>query len=186
MNKLLLFIIILICSIDSYSQIIGERIEENRIYEFINSLYQIDKPESIRSNTRLLLKEPAMESIQKLIPSRLGDSIFSKDDIEYFERQISNSEKFTWTQDLMNMKLFATLDLRKYFKDRRGWKKFHRKFGNKCLREFSMPIFTMDGQYCIFYWNRICNYLDSRGNVSIYKKVDGKWKPIKALLETVS
>ncbi|MGA9213549.1 hypothetical protein [Kaistella sp.] len=123
-----------------------------------------------------------------------NDSIFSSNDIDYliFQTVPYDSKQF----DLDKGKIYGELNIIKsadlkelqnnYTSPKDYWAKFQIKFGDKCIRNYSEPIFNLNKNICIVKISESCGPLEGGGSTSIFQKVNGKWKVIKTLDRWVS
>lgn len=118
-----------------------------------------------------------------------SDSIFSSNDIDYL---ISQSVPFDSKQfDLDKKKIYGKVNIIKneglkelqnnYSSPQDYWAKFKIKFGDKCIRNYSEPIFNLTKNICIIKISESCGPLEGGGMTSILQRVNGKWKVIKSL-----
>lgn len=152
----------------------NKEINFERIYNFINTTITIDTTKfNLSNNMNFRLFDNDSISIY-------NDTIFTQEDKVYFNLQLASMDKFKWGKDkIIGAKLIEENEIIKYFKNRkRGWVRFRRKFGN-CLTRFSIPIFTIKGDYCIFYSWTQCDYEMGNGGAALYEIKDGKWRFVK-------
>ena len=56
----------------------------------------------------------------------------------------------------------------------RYWEYFEANYGHY-LREFSVPVFFRNNEYCAFYWGFMCPGLCASLQFSIFRKSNGQW-----------
>lgn len=143
-----------------------------RIFSFINSVFAND---TISFN----LQETATLGMFNSDFDYIKDTVFSKEDGDFIKQQLILINEFKWEQGkIKGANIIPDEKIHKIFKHKKGWDKFNKKFGN-CLTEFSLPIFSKNYDYCIFYSWEQCHYLAGGGNISLYKFVNSKWVFVK-------
>lgn len=111
------------------------------------------------------------------------DSIFAIKDSSYYKNQDRKLINFNLQKSKIKKKLdFITTDeilklSAQYERD--FWKQFQKKYGDKCIRTFSVPFFNKNKTVCIVENSMSCGPLYGGGSTSIYKKVNGKWVVLK-------
>lgn len=111
------------------------------------------------------------------------DSIFAIKDSSYYKDQDRKLINFNLQKSKIKKKLaFITTDeilklSAQYERD--FWKQFQKKYGDKCIRTFSVPFFNKNKTVCIVENSMSCGPLYGGGSTSIYKKVNGKWVVLK-------
>ena len=124
-----------------------------------------------------------------IIPNVLelkSDSIFSSQDIEYLISQTVPYDSKVF--DLDKEKIIGKYDIIKesdlfelksnYNGAKDYWIKFNDKFGKKCLRNYSEPIFNLRKDVCIVKISESCGPLWGGGYTGIFKKLNGIWVQI--------
>jgi hypothetical protein len=157
------------------------KIEMDSIYKFINRVIVND---SVKFNLEAV---PNIWEINYYKESIFDDTIFTQDDINFIKFQIKEAERIIWSEDkIINAVVIDEEKLNKIFRnENKGWKKFNRKFGN-CLTTYSIPIFSLDYDYCIFYEWVQCHYLMGYGSLSIYRKESDNWIFVKTIFTGIS
>ena len=176
-------------------------------YEVLNQLIQNDEKE--KSDFQILYKSYSATKLQIVNLDRekledeiiifnsinlKNDSIFSTKDIDYLVSQTLPYDSKTF--DLDEKKIIGQyeiikesdlIDLKNNYKGAKEyWKKFNKKFGKKCVRTYSEPIFNLKKDICIVKISESCGPLWGGGYTAIYKKTKGKWEIIKTLDQWVS
>lgn len=159
-------------------------INEDDYYSFYNNQINSD---SIK--IYILSNKPITDNILKDTVKIFADSMFTKNDIAFMRFQIENSKMFNWTNGkITGATVVQENRLRKIFnynnyKHRsityNGWKKFRRKYGNKGIARYSIPIFSCDKKYCIINKSWSCGSLCGEGGTDLYQKIDGRWVWLK-------
>ncbi len=67
----------------------------------------------------------------------------------------------------------------------RYWEYFKANYG-RYLREFSVPVFFRNNEYCAFYWGFMCPGLCASLQFSIFRKSNGQWVEWIKFFEWVS
>jgi hypothetical protein len=85
-------------------------------------------------------------------------------------------DEFKWEEARFDkIKTISSSRVKWIFRDLNGWKRFHRKYPESCLRSCSIPLFNVDKTYCILYMGTQCGGLIGRGSIHVYKLETGKW-----------
>ena len=176
-------------------------------YEVLNQLIKNDEKE--KSDFEILYKSYSSTNLQiiNLDKEKLNenviyansinlksDSIFSSKDIDYLISQTSPYDSKTF--DLIPRKIngeyeiIKESDLDDFKNNYKGakdyWAKFNKKFGKKCVRTYSEPIFNLKKDICIVQISESCGPLWGGGKTSIYKKTNGVWEEIDSMKHWVS
>lgn len=123
------------------------------------------------------------------------NEIFTKDDLLYIKIQLKtnsnfilNPAKITSKVEFIDTEKFQKFQKpqEKYVSAKDYWEKFRTEFGDKCLRNYSIPYFNKKKNICIVINSISCGPLWGGGKTSVYKKINGKWKLIKTLDQWVS
>lgn len=123
-----------------------------------------------------------------------SDSIFSTKNIDYLVSQTLPYDSKTFDLDekkiIGQYEIIKESDLIDLINNYKGaddyWAKFNKKFGGKCVRTYSEPIFNLQKDICIVIISESCSPLWGGGYTAIYKKTNGKWEIIKTLDQWVS
>ncbi|GEM_PF-3824977 len=162
---------------------------KSEIYFFINS--------TIKSDTsKFNLKDKMVTyPFEEFDYHFLKDSLFDSNDIDTFMLQINNSKNLIWDKTkIENAKIIDSKSLKKIFKRKKllhrirkqnGWTKFRKKYGI-CLTTYSLPLFSKNYKYCIFYEWTQCDYLMGSGNIVLYEKINEKWTFVKFMMTGIS
>ena len=145
---------------------------KKEIYDLMGQfLYRTD------SSHIYLRKQSELISIYQDSSVFLSDTThFSTADFAYFRLQMKEIEDFKWEKArLNNIKTIPSFKVKWIFRDRNGWKRFHRKYPKSCLRSCSMPLFNVNKTCCILYVGTQCGGLNGGGSITIYKLKNGKW-----------
>lgn len=150
------------------------------IYGFINDVNSYD------TKAFHLKKKAGFKSIIRDSSSVFKDSLFTKRDLDTFKLQLSQTKVLSWKEsEICNSIILPSKKIKRIFKKENGWVIFHKKYGD-CLTSFSIPLFSSDMKYCIFYQWKQCDDVLGAGNGAIYEKQKGKWVVIKFLMHGVS
>ena len=179
-NKILitfLFSVFIYCSFFSQKYKV---IHRKKVYNFLNTTISND---TIRFN---LSSKTDFGMFDDDILEYFNDSIFSAEDSLFLLKQFQKSDHLKWQKGKINgAKIITKRHLKHIFKSDNGWKKFRKQYGD-CLTYFSLPIFTKNYEYCIFFnWTQ-CDYSTGRGRLNLYHFKDGKWYYVKTLISGVS
>ena len=176
-------------------------------YEVLNQLIQNDEKE--KSDLQILYKSYSATKLQIVNLDRekledeiiifnsinlKSDSIFSTKDIDYLVYQTLPYDSKTFDLDekkiIGQYEIIKESDLIDLINNYKGaddyWAKFNKKFGGKCVRTYSEPIFNLQKDICIVIISESCGPLWGGGYTAIYKKTKGKWEIIKTLDQWVS
>ena len=175
------------------NQIIAEDIYENKASGYTEKyLYQISKPIHLRFREKLSEKKDEITEPPR--PSSRGivylpeNGTFTKNDLMYIKIQIKANSNFILDTAKITSKV-EFIDKGKFQKFQKSqenyvsakdyWEKFRAEFGDKCLRNYSIPYFNKDKNICIVISSVSCGPLWGGGETSVYKKINGKWIVIK-------
>ena len=184
--KIKIVSILLLLNSSLFSQIS----EEQEIYHFINSTIN-------KSTSEFNLKDKFGEYTYSVeyLKTYFSDSIFSQKDRDTFLLQLKKNENFVWNEDFIpNSKVIKSREIKKIFRKKiilaklrkeKGWDKFNKKY-EKCLTTFSIPLFSANMQYCIFFQWTQCDYLAGGGSLKIYINKAGKWEFYDILMTGMS
>jgi len=145
---------------------------EKEIYDVMGQfLYRTD------SSHIYLNKQPELRNLYEDSSAFLSDTTyFSTADFAYLRLQMKEMDDFRWKKARLNkVETISSSKVKWIFRDRNGWKRFHRKHPKSCLRSCSMPLFSVNKTYCILYIGTQCGGLNGRGSINIYKLENGKW-----------
>ncbi|MDN3606017.1 hypothetical protein [Kaistella yonginensis] len=117
-----------------------------------------------------------------------SDTLFSAQDIEYLISQTIpyNSQEFDLDPEKIHTKtaVIKNEDLNEikenYPNAKEYWRRFNLKFGEKCIRNYSEPIFNLKKNICIIRISESCGPLWGGGSTGIFKKLKGRWVEIKS------
>lgn len=198
-NYLFVILLLLICCKTSEEQkeIIPKDENLDFRYEVLNQLIDSDSL-SYKQNSFIYsstLKSVYLYENENYEPKTLGitlkyDSVFSQKDSAYYRNQEKKTFNFRFDKRKVKQKLqYATdeeLHKLNEIKNSDFWSEFNKKYGNKCIRRFSVPFFNKDKTMCIVQNSVSCGYLNANGYTAIYKKINGEWKEIKSFDHWVS
>ena len=198
-NYLFVILLLLICCKTSEEQkgIIPKDENLDFRYEVLNQLIDSDSL-SYKQNSFIYsstLKSVYLYENESYEPKTLGitlkyDSVFSQKDSAYYRNQEKKTFNFRFDKRKVKQKLqYATdeeLHKLNEIKNSDFWSEFNKKYGNKCIRRFSVPFFNKDKTMCIVQNSVSCGYLNANGYTAIYKKINGEWKEIKSFDHWVS
>lgn len=176
-------------------------------YEVLNQLIKNDEKE--KSDFQILYKSYSATNLniinldkEKLDDNVIiansinlqSDSLFSAKDIDYLISQTApyDSRTFDLNKKKINGKyeIIKESDLANIKNNYKGaddyWEKFHKKFGKKCIRTYSEPIFNLKKDICIVIHSESCGPLWGGGKTVIYKKTNGVWVEIDSMNHWVS
>ena len=122
------------------------------------------------------------------------DSIFSSKDLDFLVSQTSPYDSRNFDLDKEKIKdkieIVKGSEITKISIESKSvddyWIKFRKKYGNKCLRSYSEPIFNLKKNICIIRVSESCGPLWGGGFTGIYKKVNGTWVIIDSFDHWVS
>jgi len=102
-------------------------------------------------------------------------------------RYLKSYKSYRINKKIFNCTFLTTRKLNKLFKTNieSGWDNFHNKYG-KYYTTITIPIFNESYEFAYFEWSHSCGGLCGEGFAGLYKKVEGKWKPIKLFWTWVS
>ena len=182
------------------NQLIDEDIYENKASGYTEEyLYQISKPIHLKFREKLPEKKNEITILPP--PSSYGivylpeNGTFTKDDLTYIKIQIKTNSNFILDTAKISSKVefIDTGKFQKFQKSQENyvsakdyWEKFRIEFGDKCLRNYSIPYFNKEKNICIVINSVSCGPLWGGGQTSVYKKTKGKWKIIQTLDQWVS
>lgn len=157
-----------------------QSINFEKVFQFLNSTMTND---TLKFN---LSEETGFGIFGDDTASIYKDTLFDNDDIEFFRRQVTMMEKTTWQKDqITGANVISQSKIKRIFRGKNGWNRFRKKYGN-CLTTFSMPVFSKNYNYCIFYHWTQCDYLAGGGSLDLYKLENGKWIFVKSYMMGVS
>ncbi len=116
------------------------------------------------------------------------DAFFKSEDKQILYDQLNNKISKSWDFEKINQTVVVkkeTLD--KLFAPslEEGWMKFHQIYGKGFLM-LSDPLFNAKANLCVLEINYFCGSKCGGGNVSLFKKTNGKWIFVKKYSEWVS
>ncbi|KPH12008.1 hypothetical protein [Chryseobacterium sp. ERMR1:04] len=118
------------------------------------------------------------------------DSIFSQKDSAYYKKEEKILSHFKFNKNRIKTNLQYTTDEEIYkirqIKPNDFWTEFDKRYKNKCIRTFSVPFFNRDKNICIIQNSMSCRPLYGGGAITIYQKINGKWKIINSFDHWVS
>jgi hypothetical protein len=155
------------------------KVSNQDYYEFLNSIIASDT--IVRFN---LANEPDFKHILDDTLYIFRDTTyFSPSDAQFMRQQLAKAKHFKWRSNrITGAQIISGKRIRKYFKNGigEGWTIFKKKYKGG-FTKFSVPLFTLDRNTCIIYKSSHCGSLCGGGGISLYKKVDGKWKYITTI-----
>jgi hypothetical protein len=144
------------------------------IFEFINSLHSKDSLKVF-----YLSNSNHFKQIEEDLKSVFTDTIFTKQDIDYFKIQIEAYRHFKWTSNKVEKaKIVSNSKLHRLYKNYKNWDKFHKDCGESILG-YSVPIYTCDKTKLVIYRSTYCGALCGGGQITVFKKINGKWTYLK-------
>lgn len=165
-------------------------------YEVLN---QLIKSDSVTSDFNLFVYNSTLNPVNiNVKPDEIRplgfdlkyDSIFSLKDSGYYKNQQIEVLNFKFDKNRIksNVKYITGQELQDFqqIKNSNFWTEFDKKYGQKCIRRFSVPFFNKDKTICIVENSSSCGFLSAVGSTSIYKKVNGKWVILKTFDQWVS
>ena len=156
-------------------------IDWEQVYSFINSTMVQDSLRFNLCDNTIIDALPPDE-----VAGVLAAKSFKKEDRQYFKEQFAMMGKVRWQPGkIKGANVISNENICEVFKQKDGWKKFNEKYGN-CLTTYSLPIFTKDFHYCIFYRWVQCGYEEGYGSLDLYKFAHGKWKKVKNYMSGMS
>src|SRR5690606_13345081 len=178
----------------------------NLSYELINQVIE----ENIKSNKEiyLLLSNRdiitfPLSAIDEDEEDYLGlnkyDSIFSKKDIDYIYKKVTDlrlSRDLDLNQDKIlkqNIRIIPNNQFNKYIekimsenKRNSFWDEFEKQFGIHAYYSVSYPIFSLDKKTAIISFGHHRGSLCGDGFSAIYQKMNGKWILVEYIINWVS
>jgi hypothetical protein len=114
--------------------------------------------------------------------SNLKTFILTQEESNLIKNKLLEFEKPYWKQNLFPNSTLIPLDTLNAILDdkRRGWEYFHKKYGD-LFCQFTDPIFLRSGTICIVQIYYKSEERKGRHELSILKKVNGKWEQILAI-----
>lgn len=111
--------------------------------------------------------------------------IITTADVAFMNKQLSSGAKFVWNGDSVTNAIIVNSKLTpdKGLSSKKATKAWGKYFGvhNKGYYEVSKPIYSSDGNMAIVYVAFHCGVQCGNGGATLYKKVNGVWKPIRNL-----
>lgn len=157
-------------------------IDMKLVFDFINSFTKESSKINVSSATHL-------ENYYKVDSLILRDPIFSVDDVKFICLQLACTRDMEWKEDqIRGARIIDQGEVDRIFdysNNGNGWLDFRRKYG-ECLSQLNIPVFTVNGEYCLFFWWTQCDYLVGHGNLGLYKKSHRKWKQVKIYRSGIS
>lgn len=155
-------------------------IHREKVYSFLNTTISTD---TLKFN---LSSKTDFGRFDDDILEYFNDSLFSAEDSLFLLIQFKKSEHLKWQKGKINgAKIISKRHLKHIFRSDNGWLKFRKKYGD-CLTYFSLPIFTKNDEYCIFYYWTQYDYLAGGGRLNLYHYKDGKWIYVKTFISGIS
>jgi len=116
--------------------------------------------------------------------------VFTSLDTGFIARQIDAYKNFQWDTTIVDSARIvsqSTVDtIFKNSKEGSGWERFTKLYGREELYHLSLPIFTLDKNYCIVEIHRSCGSLCGTYCVVVFKRHGKQWKRFKELECSVS
>jgi len=116
----------------------------------------------------------------KYYSDTIWNNLLTKEDIEYFSKQIEEYKRFKWTSDKLpnNVILHSKCEGKRY--SRKAMKFFNGKAYNDfkiiSINQYSLPLFNLKENFAIIYSGSYSDPLSASTSAEIYLKVDGEWK----------
>jgi hypothetical protein len=129
-----------------------------------------------------------MKELKECIKRLFRDStIFTKEEQETIISQINDPVLEKWDTKLVEkVKIISSDTVTAIFKDRnKWWTYFYNHYGSS-FNSYSAPIFLRDYTLCLFYSDNSCGGLCGSGRITLFKKEQGIWRPIKSFCESIS
>ncbi len=181
MRTFLYLFILTFCADSSFGQCDKANIDKREMFQFIISLHPKDSLQTI-----YLSNSNHFKQIEEDLKTVFKDSIFTKQDIDYFNIQIKSYRYFKWTsKNVERAKIVSNRKLNRLYKNYNNWDKFHKECGEYILG-YSVPIYTCDKTKLLIYRTTYCGALCGSGAISVYEKRNGQWTYLKDYGLTVS
>jgi hypothetical protein len=133
----------------------------------------------------LLLDEPR-QIVSRRFFEKVSDrdSLFSRQDIDFIMRQITQRSDTVWDVSRIEYATFlSSSEIDAFFansESEESWKSFYKKYGNDFNR-LSFPFFSIDRNTAIISVDNYCGTLCGVGVFLVFKRKDGKWKFVKVI-----
>lgn len=158
----------------SFGQCDKHIIDRKEIFQFINSLHSEDSLKIF-----FLSSSNHFRQIEEDLKIVFADTIFTKQDIDFFKTQINTCRNFKWTSNKVEgARIVSNRKLHRLYKNYKNWDRFHEECG-KSILGYSVPIFTCDRSKLVFYRSTYCGALCGGGQISVFEKINGKWTYLK-------
>jgi hypothetical protein len=150
-------------------------VAETEYYSFLNDFFQ---PGDDKGNY-LLADLNAIKHVLTNTASLFWDNSFTRDDIAFMRRQIAYALRYKWEKNrIEHATIIADKDIKSLFGPEHkgdGWLAFYNNYKMNGYKTFSVPLFSLDRQTCIFYYTYNCGWLCGNGRLCIYRKKENKW-----------
>jgi hypothetical protein len=157
-------------------------ISESEIYEVVNSI--LDEQDEIMRKDGLEINpykyvldkdyEPLFSKNDSILIFKT-DTLFSKKDVEFMQKQIVERKNFKFNSDSIKSKIVISADTIKKLLNRRPpgnnfFEEYKLRFGKRMFYTIGLPIFSIDKKTVFI---KIDSF--GSGKTLIYKKVKNKW-----------
>ncbi|NCI45726.1 hypothetical protein [Sediminibacterium soli] len=135
----------------------------------------------------ILSDAPSLLTGDGCLKEVLADTNFyTKEELSYLrDRQYPSLQK--WPEKLIpNTRVLRSDSIQAVFeRGGKDWMYFYNRIGSG-VHGFSMPVFLRNDTYCLFYSEYNCGMLCGEGDLTLYKKENSQWKPIKQYCAWIS
>ena len=145
------------------------------------------KGKKLQDSAFILVDKPFAFQYFDCLTYLLADSTtFSKEEL-HFIREKKYPSVAKWDPSFFPaIKIMNSDTLTSIFKrGAGGWTYYYNYYGSS-FHSFSMPIFLRNDNYCIFYDDYDCGLLCGKGQLVLYKLIDGQWVELKRFCDWIS
>jgi len=196
MKKTLILLLIVLSSCKKANNQIDTnlKVTDNDIYQVVNFVISerdsFMKLDGIKGQYKYILDrelEPLFNSEADRYYIKKLDTIFTKEDVKFMQEQILKRKNFKFNSKFVKSKKVFSADSIKNMinlaielPDKNFYQIYENKFGKDRFYDISLPLFSKDKKTVLIKFEAM-----GIGDVSVYKKENGKWKSYEQLISWV-
>lgn len=149
----------------------SQTISKNDYTAFFNDILS----EEDSSGPIIIYYKSDVTYVEEYLPWLLKDTSFTEADTMFMSNQLQKIKGYKWRKGIItNSKIVHDPYLNK-----------DKHLLGGCYM-YSVPVFSIDKNSCLFYESNLCGPLCGSGSVNLYRKQNGRWKYIQFLSMWVS
>lgn len=159
-------------------------ITDSDIYEIVNLILDetdnASKIDGLKTNPYKYILDKDLEPLFNRVDSIAllkTDTLFSKEDLKFINKQINSRKDFKFKSDFIKSKKIIPAEvIQNIMKDcekngGRFYDKFHEKFGDDLYYTIGLPVFSKDKKTVFIKFDSF-----GSGRTIVYKKIKNNWK----------